>query len=141
MGIHDALWDETTQRRLVADFAEALHTVATQTPSGPLIGAQAPRALDAGGRIAGYYQAVAADPHTHPIVLAFCALAAMQCVPECRREVARSTPADQIAYFVGACNVPPYEVRMCCHIGGTDTHQAKTPCELVTAERQVLARL
>ena len=137
MGIFEALWDGETGRAIANDLAEALHALSTRTTGAVLVGDGALPTLDPRGKIAGYYQAVA-GPHTHPFTLAFSALSAMYLFPECRAEIERSTPANYAAFFQGNSATPAFERRFERHLAGSDTHQAKTPAEIVIAERQLL---
>lgn len=137
MGIVEALWDGTTQCVIINDLADALHTLAAHTTGAVLIGTDELPALDPAGKIAGYYQ-TAAEPHTHSFTLTFCVLTAMYLFPECRDEIKQSTPANYAPYFNGGHSAPDFERRFERHLGGSDTHQAKTPAEIVIAERQLL---
>lgn len=139
MGIHHALWEHETQIALVNNLADALHALSTRARNNALVGASSVSPTP-NAQIAGYYQAIA-SPHTHPIVLTFCVLTAMYLFPACRAEVASTTPANYAVYFTGGPSTPPYEVRFEQHLGGSATHQAKTPAEIVVAERQLLMAL
>lgn len=140
MGIVEALWDGPTQCAIVDDLAGALHALSSRSAGSILIGTVDLPALDPHNKIAGYYQAVA-DPHTHSFTLAFCVLSAMYLFPECRAEIEHSTPANYAPFFNGDNRTPDYERRFERHLSGSDTHQAKTPAEVVIAERQLLMAL
>jgi hypothetical protein len=137
MGIVEALWDGTTQCVIVNDLADALHTLAAHTNGAVLIGTDTLPTLDPSGKIAGYYQTVA-EPHTHSFTLTFCVLSAMYLFPACRAEIEQSTPVNYALYFSGDHTTPDFERRFERHLAGSDTHQAKTPAEIVIAERQLL---
>ena len=138
MGIAEALWENTTQCAIIRDLAEALHVLSDHPADGALVGiVDARPKFDPGNKIAGYYQAVA-DPHAHSFTLTFCVLSAMYLFPECRAEVEQSTPANYIPYFGGDAITLAFEARFERHLAGSETHQAKTPAEIVIAERQLL---
>lgn len=146
---YDALWTPAVQVRLIEKFAASLYALPA-TSDVALVGNGAPH-TEPVAKIAGYYQAVAIA-NEHPFVLAFCVLLAMYLFPGCRDEVARDTPADLVAFFDGSDLVPPFERRFERYQSGVGrrptknspeviVQQAKTPAEIVVAERQLLQRL
>lgn len=136
MGVVEALWDVKTQVNIVSDLAAALDALKTRCMTRALIGDVPPR-CEPVGRIAGYYQACA-TPTTSPILLTFCVLSAFYLFPACRAQVATSTPSNYAAYFQGNNTVLPFEARFERHLAGGAGWQAKTPAEIVVAERQLL---
>lgn len=146
---HDALWTPAVQVELIKTYAAALHALPSQSDTA-LIGTAAP-STEPVDRIAGYFQAIC-NANEHPVVLAYCALVAMYHFPACRDEIARHTPIDHAAFFDGGPTVLPYELRFERHLSGVGqrsaknkteviVQQAKTPAEIVVAERQLLQRL
>lgn len=146
---HDALWTPAVQVKIIGTYAAALHALPSQSDTG-LISVVAP-STEPVSKIAGYFQAIC-TANEHPVVLAYCALVAMYHFPACRAEIARDTPVNHAAFFVGGPTVMPFERRFERHLSGVGRRsaknkaevilqQAKTPAEIVVAERQLLQRL